>query len=452
MQKQYKDKSRKQRPWSVIPGRVPTALDLTCAAKKAKCDDDPEIKSGIEVVFYTGNKFLAQCLWQEIERRRLALELSGDAFYPPIEAEQSRGELRLGIVKNAGCEFGLWLRELCQHVLVVGRSGAGKTTLIIRLLMELLWLTASVGLAVRILVFDIKRDYEHLPGLFPEVWKFRLPGEDFRWNPLEPPINDWQRWAGILASSLANSCGFIGGMATENLIYRCLLELYAKYDMDKGVYPCLLDLLDYLYLLKAIKKIERSSEEYKSFTRILSRIENYCYAFGEMISCSRGYPLATILGHHVVFDIAELKSDAQTFFTETLLVQVLWHRIERGERGGDLRTLAVFDEGKRLFPRFREESQHAICNMSHIVAMAREFGLGLIVSDCDPHLLGDSIKSSSYTRICFGQTHGRDIKDSMAMLNLDFEQMAEIQKLEIGEAIVRLAGRIKRPFAIEVMR
>ena len=58
-----------------------------------------------------------------------------------------------------------------------------------------------------------------------------------------------------------------------------------------------------------------------------------CNALGETVNCSKGYQLSELLSHHMVFDIAELKADAQTFFTETFLTQVVWHRIEKRERG-----------------------------------------------------------------------------------------------------------------------
>lgn len=88
--------------------------------------------------------------------------------------------------------------------------------------------------------------------------------------------------------------------------------------------------------------------------------------------------------------------------------------------------------------------------MSQYIALAREFGICLLLGECDPRLLARSIKSNCYTRFCFNQTHGDDIRDSAASLGLDHHQAREIQRLERGEAIVRLAGRITRPFVLRV--
>jgi len=429
-------------------GHVPSLSGLVSLAGAARVEHDETVKSLIKAVHYTQDAAIAQATAEYLGALALEQVLNPDPFAPPLEKEEAMGNIVVGQVRNSPCHFGLRLNEMCQHVLVMGRSGAGKTTLIRKILKQLIIQThpPSAG----IMVFDIKRDYVALPTFSSNVWLFKLPGPDFRWNPLEPPIADCERWAAILAGVFANAAGFFGGMSTENLIYMYLLELYRKYDTANGMYPCLLDLRDHLQWLEKYKKINSRSEEYRWFVRIKNRVESLCNALGETVNCSKGYRLDALLGHHMVFDIAELKTDAQTFFTETFLTQVVWHRIEKRERGGTLRNLAVFDEAKRLMPKYREEAQQAISNMSNILAMAREFGVGFIVGECDPALLANSIKSMCYSRFCFSQTTGRDIAESALALGLDRDQAAEIQSLEVGEAIVRLSGRIKRPFVLQV--
>jgi hypothetical protein len=280
---------------------------------------------------------------------------------------------------------------------------------------------------------------------------FRLPGPGFRWNPLEPPVHDAAEWAGIFAATFANSVGFYGGMSTENLLHEYLLRLYQKYDMAKGMYPCLLDLRDFLARVEASDKLPKWSERYKSYERICNRVEGLCRSLGETVNCSRGYPLGELLAHHVVLDMRRLKRDAQAFFAETFLTQSIYRRMEREERGGELRTLAVFDEGKMLMPKSREQEQHTVSNMSQAIAMGREFGIGYLVSECHASLLADSAKSAAFSRVCFSQSGGQDVKDSAAALGLaDAEQAMALMTLRRGEAVVRLAERMDRPFVIEV--
>jgi len=445
--KQYRQAKNKRRK---LTGAAPSLSSLASLAAAARAQEDETVKGLLRAAQRTQDPEIAQEAFEYLYALATEQVVEPDPFMPPVEPEQARGEMKLGMVRNSGCTFGLNQKELCQHTLIVGRSGSGKTTLARTLLRQMVMMQGAAENASTIQVFDIKRDYVDLPGLFPDVWLFRLPGEDFRWNPLEPPISDCQRWAAILAGVFANAAGFYGGMSTENLAYRYLLELYRKYDTGRGIYPCLFDLRDYLRWLEVYKKVNPRSEEYRWFVRIQNRVESLCEALGETVNCSHGYALTEVLGHHVVFEMAELKQDAQSFFTETFLTQAVWLRIDRQKRGGTLRNLAVFDEAKRLMPKYREEAQQAISNMSNIMAFGREFGVGFLVGECDPALLANSIKSSCYARFCFSQTGGRDVADSARSLGLDLEQAAEIQRLAVGEAIVRLADRIKRPFVLQV--
>jgi len=431
---------------------VSTVSGLASIAAGARMQDDETVKGLLRAVHFADDPELAMDAAEYIEARVFEYILEPDPFAPPVHPQQAWGEIQLGVIENSRCIFGLTPQELVQHALVVGRSGAGKTTLITRMIKQVLSLDRTMTPAPRIMIFDIKRDYGILAVHYPEVWKFTVPGPDFRWNPLEPPINDWKKWGGIFASVTANSCGFYGGASTENLLYRSVLELYLRYNVERGTYPCLLDLRDYLNWMRITKKVERYSEEFNWFVRVKNRVESLCNSFGDTVECSSGYPLPDLLDNDIIFEIDGLKPDAQAFFTEMFINMVIRHRMEREESGGVLRNLVVLDEGKRHMPKYKENAQNSISNINFNMAMGREFGIGFVVGDCDPAQLANCVKSSCYARFFFNQTHGEDVMDSIKSLGLDFEQSAEIQKLDVGEAIVRLAGRIKRPFLLKVIK
>jgi DNA helicase HerA-like ATPase len=433
-----------------MAARMPSVQNLASMAAAARLHEDETVKNMIRAVQYTDDPEIAEIAWDYLGAMATEEILNHDPFALKISPEEAEGEINLGLIRNPAILFGLRLDEINKPVLVTGALGGGKTTFIRRIIKQLIPLVRSKNKKINVHIFDIKRDYLVLNTLFPEFIIFTLPDEHFRWNPLEPPIKNWRQWAGILAAVFSNSWGLFGGMSTENDLYKYLFALYEKYDPENGIYPCLFDLLDYLLHLKFYKKIDRYSEEYKSFTRILNRVESLCRSLGETVNCSQGYPISVLQDLNIVFDLTGLKTDAQTFFTELFLTQALWYRMESGERGGILRTLSVFDEGKRLMPQYREKAQNSICNMSHNLAMGREFGLSFVIGECDPDLLARSAKSACYTRVCFRQSHGLDVRESASDLGLDREQAAEIQRLRTGEAIVRMGGRIDGPFVLEV--
>lgn len=436
---------------SRVTGNIPSIGALTDMVMRARAEEDETVQVLLRAYRYTEDPEIAKDLAEYLRGSVIDQVLEPDPFRPPIDPELTGGELGLGSVANSGCGFGLWMRELVQGTYVWGRIGSGKTTFIRRLLVQLLMLCRYLEASARFLVFDIKRDYVDLPERFPEVLRFRIPGPGFRWNPLEPPIRDVGEWAGILSSSFANSVGFYGGMSTEIQFNEYLDFLYSKYDVEKGVYPCLLDLRDFLGSIQGKEKADRGTERYRCFERIKNRVDGLCRSLGKTVDCSRGFPLEELLGRHVVLSMDRLKKDAQAFFTETFLTQAIQMRMEREERGGELRTLAVFDEAKRLIPKFREDGQHAVSNMSECIAQGREFGIGFLAAECHPSQLADSLKSSAFTRVCFGQTSNKDVEDSAKALGLrDEVQVLSLYVLERGEAVVRLSERIDRPFVLQV--
>ena len=124
---------------------------------------------------------LSACLMEDDFREKLRLRRDIELILAPRLAwslfsekpvlgvpsrEEAAGELVLGRVAQGDRilhPFGLSIEELNQHVLIVARSGHGKTVLIMRILTEL------IGLGIPWLAFDFKRDYRHLLRLFPEI-------------------------------------------------------------------------------------------------------------------------------------------------------------------------------------------------------------------------------------------------------------------------------------------
>jgi len=96
----------------------------------------------------------------------------------PIPDESIDGKIRFGDAEN-GKPAGVNPEELMQGTLIVGRPGAGKTTLTYNLIEK------ANQLGIHSLILDIKKDYRHLIRKLPNTLVFRADSKDFRWNPLE---------------------------------------------------------------------------------------------------------------------------------------------------------------------------------------------------------------------------------------------------------------------------
>jgi len=431
-------------------GPVPTYVELITLARAAGKDKNPDIKALIEYAVETGDPRELRDLAEYLNCCVFEAMLNPDPFESSISPEEAGGELELGLVRNRDCDiipFGLRLNEIIRNVLLFGLTGSGKTTTAKKILSSLLSTT------VKMMVFDSKGDFLNFPSLFPgvEIWKFKLPSPDFRWNPLEPSLGNWKKHIDSFVPVFADSLGFYGGQTTECFIYEMLLQLGHKYNVHRGVFPSMLDLLDFLKKKELDQEFKRGSEIYRSFERFLNRVKSMVFAFEETFNCSTGYDLDQFLNHHVIFDITDLKEDARSFFVELFIHQAIRWRMEKRITGGKILNLVSFDEAKNFLPAYREE-KGTMANMSKLIALSREFGFGYLVSECDPSLLSHSIKAESCVRLCFNLTEGKDIAAAARSLALNPEQTKEIQALNTGQAIVRLAGRIDEPFVIQVTK
>ncbi len=76
----------------------------------------------------------------------------------------------------------------------------------------------------------------------------------------------------------------------------------------------------------------------------------------------------------------------------------------------------------------------------------------MIVIDQEPSKLSDSIKANTYTKICFNLGNGKDIEDIARCMSLTDEEVAFIDWLSVGQAIVAMKGRVRAPLHLLVPR
>ena len=148
------------------------------------------------------------------------------------------GHVRIGKVRQTGAPFGLNFDELGEHTLIAGRAGAGKTTLIYIILIQLL------KYGIPFWAFDFKEDYRHLAKT-GNVLVFNC--ETFRFNPLRPPVGVEPRiWMQAFTNVFCQAYWLLSG--SKAIILQHINNLYTDYGVFSGgdVYPTMLDLYDSL--------------------------------------------------------------------------------------------------------------------------------------------------------------------------------------------------------------
>ena len=387
-------------------------------------DDKEEIKAEIESLM---NNFSNQLLFS----RKPLLEC-------PNRSE-AQGEIKIGKViqgENELWNFGLTREEINQHILIVARSGAGKTTLIMQIMKQL------ISKHIPFIVLDFKQDYRHLIRHYPQL--VVLNWKDLRINPLEPPPGvSFQEWK----QQFLNIFGHVQGIWHGSTQY--LLEAIDEAYEEKKSIPTMEDVY---------KKIHESSESTRKLQEYASVVETRLYGLlsklGKVINSKRTLlDMERSLQLPVILELHGLGRDEANIITLWFFYWIYAYRRAHGIRGRLLHVL-IIDEAKRVFTGSEQYSQttaeySGIPPADLVCDEIRDFGEAIIASDQEPTKLSNSLKANTYTKITGFLGNGKDINDIAEAMDLSEEEREAITKLERGEWLVKLAGRYTKPFIIK---
>lgn len=392
-------------------------------AKEGNLHENITIKQILQSLSASWDEDIAEDLEQLLMFRVLPRKLN-DPFYPsPI----IRGEIIIG---TSGSDVrGIGKEQLTQGMLVVGRSGAGKTNLFYLLMKQCL------DSDIPLLSFDLKKDYRHLIREFPDL--LVIPWERLRFNPLKPPEGvSPMRWLQDFTEVYGHAHALLSG--SKNFLMAQIHKLYELYGIFEGgnEFPSMIELHELLQ--KARYSLITKDARYLETVR--NRMNSTILALGKVFDCSDVAPMPELLNKNVIIELDGLMEDQQNFVIEILLVWIYNYRLAHDQRG-KLRHCIYFDEAKRVFDRNKERRVDAgIPIIDLITDRAREFGEALIVADQEPTKLTDSIKANTYTKIMMSLGSGKDIAEMSHCMGLNIDQTNFSHKLKTGHGIVKIAG------------
>ena len=370
------------------------------------------------------------------EYKKFLTDFETDPFYPYPFQEDIHGPIQIGLIPGTQTVFGLLPTEINQHALYAGRSGSGKTTANRHTFGELYP-------RIPCWFIDFKKDYRHLLPYAPDLIIFRW--RSLRINPLRPPQGtDPLKWIQIFADCFCQSFGLMS--ASKSLIVEIIEELYETYGVFDGrdIYPSMFEFHEKLERRSHRKGLPWDERGY--ITRSKNKTTVCVKLLKDTFDCDRGFPLEDLLAKNVVFEFDGLMDELQTFMVNLILSWVFTYRLEREERGS-LQQVIFFDEARKVFKKnYKTDLGTPIIDL--MVTQIRETGVGLVISDQIPHQLSDAAKSNCFTIITLSLSNGKDIEDMARTMRLTREQADMLNKLEVGQGIVKLAGRYPEPFPI----
>jgi len=373
-----------------------------------------------------------------------SLDSSQPGLVPPSE-KQASGPYTIGSVAYAGkClyDFGLREDEWIQHVGVFGRSGAGKTNvgfLILKLL---------VDTEHPVLVFDWKRSYRDmlLESKDIEVYTIGRNIAPFTFNPLRPPKGSNPRsWLKKLIEVIAHA--YLLGNGVMYLLQQAMDAVYEEAGVYSGKtvaqYPTFRD------VLAKAKSHDARGREAGWLSSTLRALASLC--FGDMdtlVNTGENQNLEDLLSKTVVLELDALTQQDKIFFIEALLLWIHHRRMIEKKRE-TFKHAILIEEAHHIFSGERRSLVGGQSVMEITFREIREFGESLIILDQHPSQISLPALGNTYCTIAMNQKHRSDINALSQCMLLDKDKDL-LGQLKVGQAIVKLQGRIARPFQIEI--
>ncbi len=127
----------------------------------------------------------------------------------------------------------------------------------------------------------------------------------------------------------------------------------------------------------------------------------------------------------------------------------LHHKRMTEERRENFKHAIIIEEAHHVLSDERRSLVGGQSVMDIIFREIREFGVSLILLDQHPSKISLYALGNSYTTICMNLKHKTDINAIGQCMLLDKEKDI-LGSLEVGQAVVKLQGRIAQPFQISI--
>lgn len=366
---------------------------------------------------------------------------------PPPEKELLEGEYYLGDVYYAQdffSKFGLREDEWIKHLLITGMTGTGKTNTSSLILEQLKKKNKPF------LVFDWKKNYRELLQLeeFKDTVVYTVSSDvlPFYFNPLIPPKGtDPKHWLAKLVDVLGHAYFVAHGV--EFFFRNAIDWLYKKCKVYEGseTYPVFKDIIPLFN-----KHYARGREMLwlASAKRVLSSL-TFEGLLGNVVNTRiNNNNLDELLNKNVILELDKLSDHDKVFLIEILLSWIYEYRKNRGA-DEKFKHAILIEEAHHVLSGRKERVKGEETIIETIIRMIREYGESIIIIDQEPNKLSDSIKANTYCKITFNLGNGKDVSDIAKCLELDSTEKTYIDKLDVGQAIVKLKGRCKEPFLVK---
>jgi hypothetical protein len=360
---------------------------------------------------------------------------------PDDAQEYLSGPLNLGYVNPQHDMFGVDYNVFCLPVIVPGRVGSGKSQFIKYCLIQIL----RKSRRFKVIIPDLKgKEYRNLLAYCKNLKV--LTNNEIKLNPLQAP-----NWMSIMEYVLFFSKVFTREnyllTTSESIIIELLEHIYKKRGIFDGSnnWPNFRD----LYNVVSNRLDTEKSFRYRDVYLLLkNRLETYI-RLGPF-NCLQGIPDDVWRTQNIVLELGKGFTDNMYSYLVSHIAGLnSTYNIDHGLVGAKLRTLLIVDEGRILF-KPRDQTVFGDSYINELSTRFRDPGIGMILSSQETSSFNQTIRSISFTKVCFPLTDGDDVSFIKQSFGLSKQQTDHLFKLpRFGQAVVRYGG-YENPFLLAV--
>ncbi|MCC6968806.1 MAG: ATP-binding protein [Phycisphaerales bacterium] len=392
----------------------------------------------LDLAFLTGDERERRDLALTAELLRRGLSSSGLPLLRPPRAGAADAEVRLGRVVHGPHTLG-WLgvtpSELTHHLLCVGRTGCGKSNLLVRVLLQL----SAQGTPW--IAIDHKRSLRSLLNMelaqpVRVVAQGRRLHAELAFNPLCPPRGvPFDTHARQVVDLIAGS--WTTGDGVRALLLRTILAC------KRG--PSVPTFVQVRNALADHRLGGREAQWRVSALRVLDQLTTG--PPGRMF-CTRAD--AAVIDHlltaRTIIEMDGLSLADSAFFV-SLLLRALVCELQNQPLREQLRLAIAIDEAHHILSRHEGGREH---EAARVLREGRESGLGCLLATQTFGGLDPVAMANCGTLVVMNCRHASDLHAGTQGLLLQDEERPILSLLPVGQAVVRLASRWPHPVHIQV--
>ena len=348
---------------------------------------------------------------------------------------KAKGSINIGtiIYDNEKWPLGISTKELTQHMVILGRSGAGKTNVTFHILSQL------INKKIPFVFMDWKRTVRHLIPNFKDRINIYTPGTSLSKFPFNPFVVPPGIESNVYVNQLIDvmSQAFTLGDGSKSILRKCIATLYEHGNLCPTVKEIIVEL----------EKMPATGRMHGWKITAMRALESLEFAdISSKDRISQDQLAEKMLNENTVIELDSLAQESKKFLIPILCLWLYYVRLKSPERE-QLKLVLFIEEAHHVLHKHIQTANETILEM--LFRQCRELGIGIIVIDQHPHLLSSAAFGNTYTTIFLNQKDPADINKSAAVCLLDADEKKYFSMLPVGQGIIKLQDRWTSPVHVQ---